>query len=242
MKEVIILPETTKNPITLIGKRAGICWSADVSDDLKNYKRGLECIWANHGRTLEFVNVEVHFKGYNARVIREFYTHIGGMPTRLQASTRYLKYDDFEYDTPNSVERIEAAKALWESCINNIKDTRRVLRDEFNIPVEDTALLLPLGMHSDEVDKRNVRNYVDMSRNRMCIRANHQFRKMFMDLKDALWDYSDEWKMFISLTFKPKCEVLGYCTEKNSCGKYPKREMPEDLFKQIYGEPSSETE
>ena len=41
MGKIIVLPETTKEPITLIGKRAGICWGADISDDIKNYNRGL---------------------------------------------------------------------------------------------------------------------------------------------------------------------------------------------------------
>lgn len=35
MGTVTILEETTKNPITLIGKRAGVCWGADISDDEK---------------------------------------------------------------------------------------------------------------------------------------------------------------------------------------------------------------
>lgn len=35
MGNVIILEETTKNPITLIGKRAGVCWGADITSDEK---------------------------------------------------------------------------------------------------------------------------------------------------------------------------------------------------------------
>ena len=27
---ITILPETTKDPISLIGRRAGICWGADI--------------------------------------------------------------------------------------------------------------------------------------------------------------------------------------------------------------------
>ena len=30
MSKVTILPETTKNPISLIGERAGVCWGADI--------------------------------------------------------------------------------------------------------------------------------------------------------------------------------------------------------------------
>ena len=57
MGRVIILEETTKNPITLIGKRAGVCYGADVDDDKKNYERGLDCILSGHGSTLEYVNI-----------------------------------------------------------------------------------------------------------------------------------------------------------------------------------------
>ena len=58
MGRITILDDTTpKNPITLIGRRAGVCWGADVSDDEKNYKRGLSCLKDNHGRTFEFACV-----------------------------------------------------------------------------------------------------------------------------------------------------------------------------------------
>ena len=81
---------TTKTPITMIGEEAGICWGADTSDGLKNYKRGIDCLESGHGRTFEYPDVYIILDGYSARVIREWYTHIGGSPTRLQASTRYI--------------------------------------------------------------------------------------------------------------------------------------------------------
>ncbi len=71
MGKITILPETTKNPVTLIGRRAGVCWGGDVEDEEKNYRRGMDCIKSNHGRTLEYVNVEMILDGYSARVIRE---------------------------------------------------------------------------------------------------------------------------------------------------------------------------
>ena len=97
MGKVIILPETTKDPISLIGRCAGVCWGADITDTEKNYNRGIDCITSNHGRTLEFPDIYAIFDGYSARVIREWYTHIGGAPTRLQASTRYIDYNTFTY-------------------------------------------------------------------------------------------------------------------------------------------------
>ena len=69
MGQVIVLDTTTKNPISLIGERAGVCWGADTTDAKKNYMRGLDCIASGHGRTMEFVNVETILDGYSARVI-----------------------------------------------------------------------------------------------------------------------------------------------------------------------------
>ena len=39
MSKVTILPETTKNPISLIGERAGVCWGVDILDDEKIRRR-----------------------------------------------------------------------------------------------------------------------------------------------------------------------------------------------------------
>ena len=44
MGKITILPETTKDPISLMGRRAGICWGADITDAEKNYKKALHLI------------------------------------------------------------------------------------------------------------------------------------------------------------------------------------------------------
>lgn len=220
MGKVFILRETTASPITLIGERAGICWGADISDPAKNYKRGLDCIESNHGRTLEYVNVELVLDGYSARVIREWYTHIGGAPTRLQASTRYINYSDFTYVTPPKIAANEEAKAIYDETMKSISQAGSRL-EKMGIPREDSAMLLPLGMTTKIVDRRNLRNLIDMSRQRMCTRAYWEYRELFSDICNALREISSEWKYIIDTQMKPKCELLGYCPEKHSCGRKP---------------------
>lgn len=219
MGKITLLSTTTKNPITLIGERAGICWGADVSNPEKNYKRGLDCILSNHGRTLEYVNIEMVLDGYSARVIREWYTHIGGAPSRLQASTRYINYQDFDYVIPHKIANNEVANAIYTNLMKIISDGCKSLED-MDIPREDVGMLLPLGMTTKIVDKRNLRNLIDMTDNRMCTRAYWEYRDLMKDLCKALSDYSDEWKLIVDTQFKSKCEKLGYCPEKHSCGKY----------------------
>ena len=223
MGTITILPETTRDPISLIGRRAGVCWGADIEDPQKNYRRGLDCLESNHGRTLEFVNVEMVLDGYSARVIREWYTHIGGAPTRLQASTRYINYEDFPYVSPGKIEKNEQAQAVYRNVMSSIAEGLRQL-EEMGIPREDAGMLLPLGMETRVVDKRNLRNLIDMSHQRMCTRAYWEFREMFSDVLRALRGISEEWQLIVDQYMMPKCELLGYCPEKRSCGRKPKKE------------------
>ncbi len=223
MGKIVVLPETTKNPVTLIGMRAGVCWGGDTEDMEKNYRRGMDCITANHGRTLEYVNVEMILDGYSARVVREWYTHIGGAPTRLQSSTRYVDYQKgFDYIIPPKVEENAQAKEAYTQAMEQICQTLARL-EALGIPREDSAMLLPLGMATRIVDKRNLRSLVDMSRQRMCTRAYWEYRELFGDICRALFAYSKEWEWVVENLFMPKCEAVGYCTEKKSCGRKPKR-------------------
>lgn len=225
MGSVIILEETTKNPLTLMGKRAGVCWGADVTDDERNYKRGLDCLRSGHGRVLEYVNVEMVLDGYSARVIREWYTHIGGGPTRLQASTRYINYRDFSYVMPKKIADREDASKVYQETMQMICDACARLETECGIPREDAAMLLPLGMSTKIVDKRNLRNLMDMSRQRMCTRAYWEYRDLFTDLCRELSALSQEWEYIVKNYFLPKCEISGFCTETKSCGRKPKKEV-----------------
>ncbi|MBP5251601.1 MAG: FAD-dependent thymidylate synthase, partial [Treponema sp.] len=93
---------------------------------------------------------------------------------------------------------------------------------EMNIPKEDAANVLPLGMTTKIVDKRNLRNLIDMSRQRMCSRAYHEYRALFSDIRRALSSYSDEWKWIVENQLYAKCEETKTCKEAKSCGRYPK--------------------
>lgn len=225
MGSITILPETTKNPITLMGERAGICWGSDLSDAEKNYKRGLDCIKSGHGRVMEYVNVEMIIDGYSAKVLREYYTHIGGSPTRLQASTRYIDYskgEGFVYTTPDSIDK-NGYYPVWKALMDTINRTIKTMIDN-GVPVEDATMALPLAYSSKMVDKRNLRNLVDMSRQRMCNRAYWEYRELFNDICNALKEYSDEWKWIVDNLFHVKCDEVGYCIEAKSCGRKPKKE------------------
>ena len=218
--KITILDYTTKTPIQMMGYHAGVCYKSNISDEQKNFKRGLECLESGHGRVMEFPDVYMNIEGYSARVIRELYTHIGGAPTRLQASTRYIDYQNgFNYIVPASLTIHPDAEEVYIGVMNNIADGLRTL-EEFGVPKEDSALLLPLGMTTDITCKYNFRTLFDMSHQRMCMRAYWEYRELFVDIMNALMDYSYEWGILVENYFKPKCKFLNRCHEKKSCGYF----------------------
>ena len=207
----------TKNPLSLMGECASYCWDSNPSPQI-----GIDCIESNHGRVLEYADVTLQISGYSARAIREIYTHISGT-SRLQASTRYIKYGEFNYIIPQSITKNNLALEIYQNIMSNIMDTYKKLED-LCIPKEDIANILPLGMESKMVLKINARAILHMVEVRECTRAYWEFRKFIKELKSIVSDLDSEWEKIISYA-KVKCEVLGYCNEKNGCNKYPTKEM-----------------
>ena len=233
MGKVTVLNETTVEPISLIGKSAGICWGANVDDKKKNFNRGIDCILSGHGRTLEFPNISLVLDGYSARVIRELYTHIGGAPTRLQASTRYIDYSDFEYVVPPKILQNITAQNKYHETMFKIIDALKEL-DALDIPREDSAMLLPLGMTTKVIIKMNLRELIAIFNQRLCTRAYWEFRNLMNDIKQALIEYEtqfdkypeddlpNQWEWLAKNMFVPKCVRDGVCYEKYCCGRAPK--------------------
>ena len=229
MGKILVQSYTAKSPISMIGEEAGICWGADISNVNKNYKRGLDCLRSGHMRTAEYPQVYIILDGYSARVIRELYTHIAGGPTRLQASTRYIDYKDFDYIIPPKIDGDAEKRSSYENSMWSISQNLQKL-ESLGAPKEDIANLLPLGMETKIVLRTNLRHLIDMSHQRLCSRAYWEFRQLMNDLMKALREYSEEWAAIVDEFFKPKCEVCGFCEERNTCGRKPTKERIKQLI------------
>ena len=73
MGTVTIQNSTTIEPIYCIGAEAGIGWGADTTNEEGNYKRGVDCIKCNHGRTMEFPQVYMVLDGYSDEEINDVF-------------------------------------------------------------------------------------------------------------------------------------------------------------------------
>ncbi len=215
-----------KHPLEKIGRLAGICWNAPLDDIEKNAKRAIDCIKATHWRVLEFVEVTVLIQGFSARAMRELYTHIGGSPTRLQESTRYVAESGFEYYTPSKIAAYPETEMPYTVGMSQIQESYNALLER-GVAKEDAANLLPLGMHSKMVWKVNLRTLVNFFNRRLCMRALKEIRDLAGLLRDTLASIDDDWKFLSDSLFVPMCEIykwrnpaLCFCQETRGCGRY----------------------
>lgn len=221
MGKVIINENTPKEPLSLIGKMIGPCYGSETNSNQKNHKRGLQAVKDGHFRCLEYATTWFTLDGYSAKVIREFYTHIGGAPTRTQASTRYIKYKQFDYVTPPAIAKNREAQRIYDQCMRKIAETTKELQEEYDVKAEDANMVLPLGMTTTVSCHFNARTLMAMAEQRLCSRAYWEFREMMRDIIEALSDYSDDWKIICDLFFKVKCDKAHKCFEHQCCGRWP---------------------
>lgn len=226
-----LLDGTTENPLQKMGYNAGVCWAAPLDDAEKNRKRAISCIKAGHGRVLEYVDVEMVISGASARCLRELYTHIGGSPTRLQSSTRYVSEEQgFGYYIPPKIENNPELKPIYEDGMELIQKTYNSLMAR-KATKEDAANILPLGMESKMVWKINLRALINFMNRRLCTRALKEIRDLSIEIKDRLAEKNEEWAWIAENLFVPTCEIYKYrnpnlvfCPEQQCCGKHKKIE------------------
>ena len=216
--------EITNKPLQLIGKCAGVCWGAPVDDPAKNRQRAISCIKANHGRVLEFPEFIIVIDGYSARMMRELYTHIGGGPTRLQSSTRYVESKDLQVYTPNSCK----GSSAFDHAVLEIQQSYGDLLSA-GVPREDVANVLPLGMMSKMVWKGNLRMLINFMNRRLCTRALKEIRDFANELRSLLASVDEDWSWISEFLFVPSCEqyklhnpAMRFCVESQCCGRAPK--------------------
>lgn len=216
---------TTEHPLQKIGSVAGVCWGANTDDIQKNVNRAISCIESDHGRVLEWVNVEILIEGMSARCMREVGRHCVGT-SYLQSSTRYVDESNFKYYTPPSCQK-DGVREVYEKGMKQVAEFYGELI-ELGVPREDAANALPLGMDSKVVWKINLRSLVNFMNKRLCGRALLEIQKFSHELRDLLMQQNDEWMWIGENLFVPFCErfkllnpSMCFCIEKKCCGRHP---------------------
>lgn len=212
----------TRNPLTTIGERSRHCYNTKLKDEGHAGRIGKSVVKDQHFRNLEFARVSLVIEGLSARCVREFYTHIGGSPTRVQSSTRYITYKEFPYYIPEGI--TEEQRAIYEDIMKHVQEGYGKLK-ETGAKNDICGYVLPLAMESTFVWEGNVRTLINMFNQRLCKRALKEYQDVMKQLKNQLAELDAEWKWIADNYFVPKCVAQnGVCYEGHGCGMFPKYE------------------
>jgi len=136
-----------------------------------------------------------------------------------QQSQRYVSLKKkLDYVTPPSIihrrkedayrKAVDAAHQLYCEMV------------ESDIPAEDARYILPQAVHTQLAMTMNARELMHACSLRLCLRAQWEIVQLFQQIKDEIRKVAP----LIGEELNPKCYLLGYCDESESCGLFPTRD------------------
>jgi thymidylate synthase (FAD) len=135
-----------------------------------------------------------------------------------QQSQRYVQ-GPFPYVTPASWTR--AGEALAGRYHTAMAEINRLYEEALaaGIPAEDGRFVLPNAVTTNLAMTMNLRELMHTVGLRTCERAQWEIQELFTRVAEAVRGADS----FLGGFLVTKCERLGYCDERETCGRYPGR-------------------
>ena len=213
--ELVGYSQMTNNhgdPMAIAEQAASVCYDSKPTENLKIVK---QCIASRHMSVLEHVSFTFHIQGISRACLAQLsrHRHIS-LSVRSQ---RYCREDDFQFVNPfpeGSLGAEEFADYMEEARINYVDMVAS------GVLSEDARAVLPNACCTELYLTTNARALIEMSRLRMCSRAQREIRELFNGIRNCLCRISP----IVAQNMVPACEAhaeLSFCTEHNSCGRHP---------------------
>jgi thymidylate synthase (FAD) len=212
----------TPKPAITAATAAHICYAGVGVDELKrkvspDYAKKLvrHLIESGHHSTLEHASFTFAIEGISRACSHQLVRH--RIASYSQQSQRYVKEGGFNFIVPPKIRENEAAYRRFVAAIGA---AREAYDEMLKIaPAEDARFLLPNACETRIVVTMNTRALYNFFEHRLCARAQWEIRalanRMLALCREAAPELFGE--------TGPKCVRLGYCPERETCGKYPLR-------------------
>lgn len=134
-----------------------------------------------------------------------------------QESQRYVSQEDLDVIEPYSI--------MSSPMSNEYKEMVEKLGEFYDklikagIPKEDARYILPQGCRTKILIAMNARSLNEFFAERCCARAQWEIRSLANKMLTIVKDVVPE--LFVNAG--PKCQRLGYCPERKSCGRMPNK-------------------
>ena len=213
----------------LTAARAGhICYAgvgiSELKDKVKpDYAKKLikHLINSGHLSPLEHASFTFAIEGVSRALTHQLVRH--RIASHSQQSQRYVKEGGFNFIVPP---KIKADAETYKKFLKAIEDARLAYDEMLKIaPAEDARFLLPNACETRIVVTMNTRSLYNFFEHRLCTRAQWEIRALAKKMLSlcqqaapALFEGVDA-----------RCAKLGYCPEKETCGRYP---LKKDVIKE----------
>lgn len=212
----------TPEPAITAATAAHMCYAGVDVEELKkkvsqDYAKKLikHIAEAGHLSPLEHASFTFAIEGISRACSHQLVRH--RIASFSQQSQRYVKEGGFNFIVPP---KIKAKKEAHEKFLGAIEAARVAYDEMLKIaPAEDARFLLPNACETRIVVTMNTRSLYNFFDHRLCVRAQWEIRALANEMLKLCRQAAPE---LFSKT-DAKCARLGYCDEKETCGRYPLR-------------------
>jgi len=214
----------TPEPLRVLYTAARTCYSAGRPSELwednpprERMERLIHQVVASgHHSILEHVSFTFALEGLSRACSHQLVRH--RLASYSQQSQRYVR-GPFPYVTPGSWER--AGGDLVERYHRTMAELNHLYAEAVaaGIPPEDARFVLPQAAATNLTMSMNLRELIHVVGLRTCARAQWEIQDLFTRVAAVVRGVDP----FLGSFLVTKCERLGYCDERESCGRYPPR-------------------
>jgi thymidylate synthase (FAD) len=212
----------TPDPLRVLYTAARTCYSAHRPSELweeevpreRMERLVRQIVEAGHHSILEHVSFTFALEGLSRSCSHQLVRH--RLASYSQQSQRYVK-GPFPYVVPPSWQR--AGEELCRRYHQAMAEMGRLYEEALaaGIPPEDARFVLPQAVTTHLAMTMNLRELMHAVGLRTCVRAQWEIRELFEAVRGAVTEIDP----FLGSFLQVKCERLGYCDERESCGRYP---------------------
>ena len=199
----------------VVERAAAVCYD---SMPTKGHRIAASCARSGHMSVWEHLNFTFHISGVSRALLAQLsrHRHIS-LSVRSQ---RYCSEEGFGYVTPDVIAKDGIENMVYDEIMEDLRDAYRTLQTD-GIPNEDARSVLPNACCTELYMTANARALIEMSRLRLCTRAQKEIRELFQELKKGVANVAP----MVADLMVPKCEQFRdayFCTEEKGCGKHPR--------------------
>lgn len=192
----------------------------DANTEEEKIKFLVKVLKSGHFSVAEGLNYTFALEGVSRSLMAQLTRHRQGIQFSVQ-SQRYVTYNHNNYSivTPAPIKNNEEALKVYEDIMKGTFTAYEKLL-ELGILAEDARYVLPNATCTNITTTINLRELVHICSLRLCTRASLEIRLL---MKEMVKEVVKE-QPWLEEFLQPKCVLQGYCDERESCGRMPKKD------------------